>query len=101
MCFFVLAYVKRVIAHPSFHNIDYKMCERMMVNMDQGDVIFRPSSKVMQLLVMPSQQTRDIEPMLGQCWADVLDVGPTLIQLCFNVSCLLGNNDCLLYLPLS
>jgi len=38
-------YVKRVIAHPSFHNIDYKMCEKLMLNMDQGDIIIRPSSK--------------------------------------------------------
>ena len=36
------------------------------------------------------QQTRDIELMLGQCWADVVDSRPTLIQHCFNVSCLLG-----------
>jgi transcription elongation factor SPT6 len=40
------AYVKRVIAHPSFHNIDYKMTEKLMANMEQGDVIIRPSSKV-------------------------------------------------------
>ena len=37
-----------------------------------------------------SQQTRDNEPMLGQCWADVVDSGPTLNQDWFNVSCLLG-----------
>ena len=39
---------------------------------------------------MPAQQTRDIEPMLGQCRADVVDVGPALTQHWFNVSCLLG-----------
>ncbi|XP_071094189.1 transcription elongation factor SPT6-like [Haliotis cracherodii] len=38
-------YIKRVIVHPSFHNIGYKECEKLMVNMDQGDVIIRPSSK--------------------------------------------------------
>lgn len=32
--------------HPSFHNIDYKECEKVMANMDQGDVVIRPSSKV-------------------------------------------------------
>ena len=37
-----------------------------------------------------SQQTRDIEPMLVQYWPAVYDVGPTLIQHWFNVSCLLG-----------
>ena len=28
--------------------------------------------------------------MLGQCWADVVDGGPTLSQHWFDVSCLLG-----------
>ena len=43
---FVAAYVKRVIAHPSFRNIDYKSCEKEMANMEQGEVLIRPSSKV-------------------------------------------------------
>ena len=30
-----------------------------------------------------------IEPMLVQCWADVVDGGPTLNQHCFNVSFLM------------
>jgi 3-dehydroquinate synthetase len=34
-----------VIAHPSFHNINFKQAEKMMESMDQGDVIIRPSSK--------------------------------------------------------
>jgi transcription elongation factor SPT6 len=38
-------YIKRVIVHPSFHNIDFKEAERLMAGMDQGDVIIRPSSK--------------------------------------------------------
>ncbi|KAI1903238.1 hypothetical protein AGOR_G00025160 [Albula goreensis] len=38
-------YIKRVIAHPSFHNINFKQAEKMMEAMDQGDVIIRPSSK--------------------------------------------------------
>ena len=38
-----------------------------------------------------AEQTRDIEPMLDQCWADVVDGGPTLNQHWFNVSCLLEN----------
>ena len=33
---------------------------------------------------------RVIEPMVGQCWPDVVDAGPTLTQHRFNVSCLLG-----------
>ena len=36
--------------------------------------------------------TRDIEPMLGQCWADVVDGGPTLTRHWFNVSCLLNKD---------
>ena len=36
-----------------------------------------------------SQHTRDIEPTLGQCWAEVVDGGSTLNQHWFNVSCLL------------
>uniref|UniRef100_A0A8C5RCP7 SPT6 homolog, histone chaperone and transcription elongation factor n=1 Tax=Laticauda laticaudata TaxID=8630 RepID=A0A8C5RCP7_LATLA len=39
------SYIKRVIAHPSFHNINFKQAEKMMETMDQGDVIIRPSSK--------------------------------------------------------
>ena len=38
-----------------------------------------------------SQQARAIEPMLGQCWADVVDGRPTLTQHWFNGSCLLAN----------
>ncbi|RUS83311.1 hypothetical protein EGW08_008933 [Elysia chlorotica] len=38
-------YIKRVIAHPYFHNVSYKECEKLLANMDQGDVIIRPSSK--------------------------------------------------------
>jgi transcription elongation factor SPT6 len=38
-------YIKRVIVHPSFYNIGFKEAERLMQDMDQGDVIIRPSSK--------------------------------------------------------
>ena len=38
-------YIKRVTAHPSFHNINFKQAEKMMETMGQGDVIIRPSSK--------------------------------------------------------
>ena len=39
-------YVKRVIAHPSFHNVDYRTSEKLLASMEQGDVVIRPSSKV-------------------------------------------------------
>nr|CAD7567502.1 unnamed protein product [Timema californicum] len=38
-------YIKRVIVHPSFHNISYQEAEKIMAQMDQGEVIVRPSSK--------------------------------------------------------
>ncbi|CAL8311559.1 unnamed protein product [Lota lota] len=37
-------YIKRVIAHPSFHNINFKQAEKMMESLDQGDLVIRPSS---------------------------------------------------------
>ncbi|CAF4632704.1 unnamed protein product, partial [Rotaria sp. Silwood2] len=39
------SYVKRVIAHPSFMNINYTECERILSTKDLGDAIVRPSSK--------------------------------------------------------
>lgn len=39
------AYIKRVIAHPNFHNISFNQAEKMMESLDQGDLIIRPSSK--------------------------------------------------------
>ena len=36
------------------------------------------------------QQTRDIDPMLVQCWSTVYDAGPTLGQHWVDVSRLLG-----------
>ena len=38
-------FVKRVVAHPSFRNIDYLTCEKELEGMEQGEVIIRPSSK--------------------------------------------------------
>ncbi|XP_044731246.1 transcription elongation factor SPT6 isoform X2 [Chrysoperla carnea] len=38
-------YIKRVIVHPAFHNISFAEAEKLMVQMDQGEVIVRPSSK--------------------------------------------------------
>jgi transcription elongation factor SPT6 len=41
--------MKRVIVLPSFHNITFKEAEQLMDQMDQGEVIVRPSSKVRNL----------------------------------------------------
>ncbi|XP_031835725.1 transcription elongation factor SPT6 isoform X1 [Nomia melanderi] len=38
-------YVKRVIVHPSFHNISFTEAEKLMQTMKQGEAIVRPSSK--------------------------------------------------------
>lgn len=38
-------YIKRVIIHPAFHNISFQEAEKLMANMDQGEVVIRPSSK--------------------------------------------------------
>ena len=37
----------------------------------------------------PTKQTRDIHPVLVECWASVVDGGPTFNQQWVNVSCLL------------
>ena len=44
-----------------------------------------------EIKIEHTQETQDIETMLGQCWADVVDIGPTLTQHWFNVSCLLSS----------
>ena len=50
----------------------------------------RSSRKHLLDTIVLAQQTRNIEPMLGQYRPAVYDVGPTLAQHWFNVSCLLG-----------
>ena len=39
------SYIKRIIVHPSFHNIDYAKAEKKLAEMNNGDAIIRPSSK--------------------------------------------------------
>ena len=55
-----------------------------------------------------SRQTRHIYPMFDQCWANVVDGGPTLVKHWLDVSCLLGwhlffseANTCLHYIIIS
>ncbi|XP_065172067.1 transcription elongation factor SPT6 isoform X2 [Atheta coriaria] len=38
-------YMKRVIIHPCFHNINFVEAEKLMQDADQGEVVIRPSSK--------------------------------------------------------
>ena len=44
--FLFIEYMKRVIVHPSFINASFSEVERCLQSMDQGDAVFRPSSKV-------------------------------------------------------
>ena len=44
--------------------------------------------------ILVNQQTRNIDPMLFQCWPTVCDAVPTLKQPWVNVSCLLGRMAC-------
>lgn len=43
---FVVAFIKRVIAHPTFHNVGYKECEKLLDELGEGECVIRPSSKV-------------------------------------------------------
>jgi transcription elongation factor SPT6 len=38
-------YIKRIIVHPSFQNIDFAKAERLLKDMEVGEAIIRPSSK--------------------------------------------------------
>ena len=42
---------------------------------------------------VPPQQTPDVVQMLVWCWASVVDGGPTVSDLWFNVSCLLAHEQ--------
>lgn len=53
-------YVKRVIVHPSFHNISYSEAEKLMQTMKQGEAIVRPSSKGADHLTVTWKVTDDI-----------------------------------------
>ena len=53
--------MKRVIAHPSFHNVGYRECEKLLENMDQGEAIIRPSSKVECYLYNERERERERE----------------------------------------
>ena len=81
-------------------------CHTDVTRFWQDCKIVRYSAKPRELCVLPtrdtsvasvallSQQTRDVEPMLFWCWANVEDGGSTLKQHWFNVSCLLGKAPC-------
>ena len=49
------------------------------------------------ILLVTTQQTRNIDPMLFKCWPTLFDVGPTLKQHWLNVLCLLGKLRVVIY----
>lgn len=53
-------YHKRVIAHPSFRNIDYNEAEKLMQTMEQGDALIRPSSKGVDHLTVTWKVTNGV-----------------------------------------
>ncbi|XP_077258460.1 transcription elongation factor SPT6 isoform X1 [Temnothorax americanus] len=53
-------YVKRVIVHPSFHNISFAETVKLMQTMKQGEAIVRPSSKGADHLTVTWKVTDDI-----------------------------------------
>lgn len=38
--------ITRVITHPSFQNIGFEEVQKVLSGMEQGEAVFRPSSKV-------------------------------------------------------
>ena len=53
-------YIKRIVVHPSFHNIDFTRAEKMMSKMSQGEAIIRPSSKGADHLTLTWKVARGI-----------------------------------------
>lgn len=53
-------YVKRVIVHPSFHNISFAETVKLMQTMKQGEAIVRPSSKGADHLTVTWKVTDEI-----------------------------------------
>ena len=41
--------MKRVIVHPSFMNVSFIEAHNILSKMEQGEAIFRPSSKVSEI----------------------------------------------------
>ena len=71
-------------SHSSHHPQDVILAQFSLCMHEDG---LNPHS--FHLLLHAFQQTRDIYPMLFQCWATVFDAGPTLNQHWVNGWCLL------------
>lgn len=62
--------MKRVIVHPSFHNITFKDAEKLLINMDLGEVVIRPSSKVCNTSLKRTMPQR--KPFLKLCFGIIV-----------------------------
>ena len=58
------------------YRLDYRHRETTLL----ANFIHNPSPQRKNLGIGPTQQTRGVGPMLGLCWASVVDDGPTLGQ---------------------
>lgn len=67
LCLLSVAYIKRVIAHPNFHNISFNQAEKMMETLDQGDLIIRPSSKGENHLTVTWKVRKSTAVKLDEC----------------------------------
>ena len=62
------------------HRTNMRAEFHVSVELRQSSIFCQDHSPVEILPADTTRQTRDIQPMLGQCWTDVVDGGPTLIQ---------------------
>ncbi|XP_019848744.1 PREDICTED: transcription elongation factor SPT6-like [Amphimedon queenslandica] len=53
-------YLKRVIVHPSFKNVSFLEAQKLLMNMEQGEAIFRPSSQGVDQLTLTWKVTDSI-----------------------------------------
>ena len=78
----VYALVKRSLLLRAAHSlVVVKMPQSLKIVISQGQVLA-------WYIIGLAQQTRDVHPMLFQCWPTVFDVGPTLKHW-VNIPCLL------------
>ena len=70
-----------------------------MIKLVGDDTLPRKNEILIKYLVFAGR-SRDIQPMLAQCWSSVADDGPTLRQHWLNISCLL-NSIATIGLPIS
>ena len=83
---------QQISTHPLYHRLleSTYLPDWMHLPIYQTGCIYLSTRPNLLLPHLPTQQTQDIDPMLVQCWASVVDGGPTLDQHWVDVLCLLG-----------